>query len=63
LAFLVSNPLRLVPAIFSSSFVLIDLAIPFDAPLSEDFFLSPRFGSERRPGCHLLFLGISLAYN
>ena len=65
LAFLVGNPLRFVPAISLSSFVLIDLAIPFDAPLSEDFFASPRLAASAAPAaicCFLDFAGIRLIY-
>ena len=61
LAFLVGNPLRFVPAISLSSFVLIDLAMPFDAPLSDDFFVSPRFAANAAPAaicCFLDFAGI-----
>ena len=65
LAFLVGNPLRFVPAIFLSSFVLIDLAMPFDAPLSDDFFVSPRFAANAAPAaicCFLDFAGIRQIY-
>jgi hypothetical protein len=41
--------LRLVEAIFSSSFSLIDEAIDFDAPLSELLGLPPRFAANAAP--------------
>lgn len=42
-------PFRLVDAIFSSSVSLIDEAIDFDAPLSLDFGISPRFADKAAP--------------
>ena len=42
-------PLRLVDAIFSSSFSLIDEAIDFDAPLSLLLGVSPRFAERAAP--------------
>src|SRR5690606_28062111 len=41
--------LRLVPAILSSSFLLIDLAIPRDAPRRLFLDLSPRFAARAAP--------------
>src|SRR5438067_13261343 len=42
-------PLRLVEAIFSSSFSLIDETIDLDAPLSLLFGVSPRFADRAAP--------------
>jgi hypothetical protein len=42
-------PLRLVEAIFSSSFSLIDEAIDFDAPFSLLFGVSPRLADNAAP--------------
>ena len=42
-------PLRLVEAIFSSSFSLIDEAIDFDAPFSLLFEVSPLFAERAAP--------------
>jgi len=42
-------PLRLVEAIFSSSFSLIDEAIDFDGPLSLLFGVSPRLADSAAP--------------
>ncbi len=50
-------------AIFSSSFLLIDLAMLFDAPRSELFDFSPRFAANAAPAaicCFLDFAGIQL---
>ena len=53
-----------VDARSSSSFSLIESAIFFDAPLSSDFFVSPRFADRAAPAacCWILdfaFIGIS----
>ena len=61
LRFFVGRPLRLVPAKSSSCFSLIDSAMLFEAPLSEDFFASPRFAASAAPAaicCFLDFAGI-----
>src|SRR4030081_380717 len=52
---------RLVLAKSLSCFLLIDLAICLDAPLSEDFFISPRLAARAAPAaicCFFDFAGI-----
>lgn len=57
----VGSFLRFACAIFSSSFVLIELAMLFDAPRSELFGFFPRFAASAAPAaicCFLDFAGI-----
>jgi hypothetical protein len=57
----VGSFLRFACAIFSSSFVLIELAMLFDAPRSELFDFFPRFAASAAPAaicCFLDFAGI-----
>lgn len=59
---LVGSFLRLALAIFSSSFVLMDSAICFEAPFSEALLFSPRFAESAAPAaicCFLDFAGIN----
>jgi hypothetical protein len=59
--FLVGSFFRLVAANSLSCFLLIDLAICLEAPLSFDFFISPRFAARAAPAaicCFLDFAGI-----
>jgi hypothetical protein len=61
LRFRVGFPLRLVFAILRSSALLIDLYIPRDAPLSDDFERLPRFAASAAPAaicCFFDFAGI-----
>jgi len=61
LLFFAGSFLRFVDAIFFSSLSLIDLAMLFEAPFSEDFDLSPRFAASAAPAaicCFLDFAGI-----
>jgi hypothetical protein len=62
LLFLVGSPLRFVPAIFSSSFLLIDPAMLRDAPFKEALLLLPRFAARAAPAaicCFLDFAGMA----
>jgi hypothetical protein len=57
----VGFPLRFVFAIFLNSLSLIELAICFDAPLSDDFDFLPRFAASAAPAaicCFFDFAGI-----
>jgi hypothetical protein len=59
--FLVGLPLRLVFAILRSSALLIDLYMPLDAPLREDFLRSPLLAANAAPAaicCFFDFAGI-----
>jgi hypothetical protein len=59
--FRVGLPFRLVFAILRSSALLIDLYMPLDAPLREDFLRSPRLAANAAPAaicCFLDFAGI-----
>src|SRR5688572_24503999 len=59
--FLRGRTFRLVEAKSSSCFLLMDLAICRDAPLSEDLLRSPRFAARAAPAaicCFLDFAGI-----
>jgi hypothetical protein len=59
--FLVGFPLRLVLAILRSSFLLIDLYIPLEAPFRDDFERFPRFAASAAPAaicCFFDFAGI-----
>jgi hypothetical protein len=61
LLFLVGLPFRLVFAILRSSALLIDSYMPLDAPLSEDFLLSPLLAANAAPAaicCFFDFAGI-----
>jgi hypothetical protein len=61
LVFFFGRLLRFVPAKSSSCFLLIDLAILFDAPLSDDLLFSPRFAASAAPAaicCFFDFAGI-----
>ena len=61
LRFFLGKPLRFVPAKSSSCFSLIDFAICFEAPFSEDFGRLPRFAARAAPAaicCFLDFAGI-----
>ena len=53
--FLWRFPLRLVLAIRRSSFLLIDLYIPRDAPLSEDLERRPRLAASAAPAAICCF--------
>jgi hypothetical protein len=59
--FLVGLPLRLVFAILRSSALLIDLYMPLEAPLREDFLRSPLLAANAAPAaicCFFDFAGI-----
>jgi hypothetical protein len=59
--FRVGFPLRFVFAILRSSALLIDLYIPREAPLSDDFERLPRFAASAAPAaicCFFDFAGI-----
>ena len=61
LRFVVGFPLRLVFAILRSSFWLIDLYIPREAPLSDDLERFPRLAARAAPAaicCFFDFAGI-----
>lgn len=66
LLFLVGLPFRLVFAILRSSALLIDLYMPLDAPLSEDFLLSPLLAANAAPAaicCFFDFAGIQFSFS
>src|SRR5436190_7662438 len=59
--FFLGSFFRLVPANSLSCFLLIDLAICLEGPLSDDVFLSPRFAARAAPAaicCFFDFAGI-----
>jgi hypothetical protein len=65
LVFLVGSFLRFVFAKSRSSFSVIDYAICFDAPLSEDLERSPRFAASAAPAafcCFFDFAGMAEIY-
>jgi hypothetical protein len=60
-AFLVGLPFRLVFAILRNSALLIDLYMPLDAPLREDFLRLPLLAANAAPAaicCFFDFAGI-----
>ena len=59
LAFFVGSFFRLVPANSLSCFSLIDFAICFDAPLRDDFEVSPRFAARAAPAAICCFLDLA----
>jgi hypothetical protein len=63
-AFLVGLPFRLVFAILRSSALLIDLYMPLDAPLREDFLRLPLMAANAAPAaicCFFDFAGIQFS--
>jgi hypothetical protein len=63
-AFLVGLPFRLVFAILRNSALLIDLYMPLDAPLREDFLRSPLLAANAAPAaicCFFDFAGIQIS--
>jgi len=52
-------PLRLVLAILRSSFLLMDLYIPRDAPLSDDLERSPRLAARAAPAAICCFCDLA----
>ena len=66
LLFVVGFPLRWVDAIFSSSLLLIDSYMLFEAPFSEDLARLSFFAASAAPAaicCFLDFAGIIVSFN